>query len=169
VIDVAPQIEHRVHIRARPDLVYRALTSAEGWDAWFAKGATIDARPGGHVQLGSESWLPERATSPRRGLVLQATRNQRLLFQWTPGSSTTTVEIILNGREHETVVKLTESGYTNDPVDLVALVGCATGWGKALTSLKFYLEHGTMSDGTQVEAVGSRRPRWLLGLRQRSR
>jgi hypothetical protein len=40
------------------------------------------------------------------------------------------------------VVHLTEKGYTNTPGGRRNMLECASGWGEALTLLKFYLEHG---------------------------
>ena len=41
-----------------------------------------------------------------------------------------------------TLVNVVESGYCLDRDDLNSLVGCAAGWGEALTLLEFHLEHG---------------------------
>jgi hypothetical protein len=41
-----------------------------------------------------------------------------------------------------TVVTLKEVGYPNTPEGRSAMLECASGWGEALTLLKFYLEFG---------------------------
>ena len=42
-------IEHRTLVRADPEGVYDALATAEGLDAWFTTGATVNARAGGYI------------------------------------------------------------------------------------------------------------------------
>jgi uncharacterized protein YndB with AHSA1/START domain len=42
-------ILHRTYIAAPPQRLYELLVTAEGWDAWFARGAKIDARAGGRI------------------------------------------------------------------------------------------------------------------------
>ena len=46
--------------------------------------------------------------------------------------------------EHEegTLMKLRESGYENSEDGHKRFEDCATGWGQALTLLKFFCEHG---------------------------
>lgn len=38
------QIEHSTFVRAAPEQVYDAFTTAEGLDGWFTQGATVDLR-----------------------------------------------------------------------------------------------------------------------------
>lgn len=38
------QIEHSTFVRAAPEQVYDAFTTAEGPDGWFTQGATVDLR-----------------------------------------------------------------------------------------------------------------------------
>jgi hypothetical protein len=41
-----------------------------------------------------------------------------------------------------TILTVIETGYSNSERDVRACLGCATGWGEALTLLKFFIEHG---------------------------
>ena len=59
-----------------------------------------------------------------------------------PRGAVETVAFTLEPLGSGTLVKLTESGYSASERDAKAHVGCAVGWGEALTLLKFYLEHG---------------------------
>ncbi|MDH4103907.1 MAG: hypothetical protein OEW52_10200 [Thermoleophilia bacterium] len=45
--------------------------------------------------------------------------------------------------EHDegTVVRLHEHGYPDTPEGWAAFADCSTGWGEALTLLKFHVEH----------------------------
>jgi uncharacterized protein YndB with AHSA1/START domain len=137
-----PSIEHRVYIRTPPEKVYEALTTAEGWDAWFTQGTEVDARPGGRIIFRWMDFGVNHYTSEAGGPVLEADPPRRFVFQWTPGDSTTTIEFDLEPLSPGTVLTVTESGHAMTEKDLAALVDCAAGWGEALTLLKMYFEYG---------------------------
>jgi uncharacterized protein YndB with AHSA1/START domain len=137
-----PPIAYNTYIDVPPERVYAALTTASGWDAWFTQGAEVDARPGGYVLLRWENFKVDRYTGESGGPILEAESPRRLVFQWTPGDSTTTIAFTLNPLGPGTVVAVKEWGHTFSEKDLEALVECAAGWGEALTLLKMYLEHG---------------------------
>ena len=67
----------------------------------------------------------------------------RFVFQWgTRYPSTVSFE--LHAEHGGTTVRLTESGYPNSSEGRDAMLECASGWGEALTLLKFYIEHGVI-------------------------
>jgi uncharacterized protein YndB with AHSA1/START domain len=133
-------IEHATLIRANPEEVYDAVTTADGLDGWFTAGATVDARPGGKIWFRWKDWGPDRLTVEDGGPVLEAQRPVRFVFQW--GSTPTTVELDFKPHREGTIVRVREYGFRNTPAGLKSLVDNATGWGEALTLLKFYVEHG---------------------------
>src|SRR5262249_31655967 len=142
--------------------VFMTLTTAEGWDAWFTSGTTLDARPGGQLLLrwnDAETmrhrvtlWGPVHTGLKIGGPVVALQPQQRFAFQWTTAGHPTTVDFCLAERGPGTILTVTESGYTGDDLGATGVVGqmdnrspfamCASGWGEALTLLKFYLEHG---------------------------
>lgn len=135
-------IQHRTFINVSPSKVYETLTTGEGWDAWFTQGTTVDARPGGTIHFRFKNSGPDHITLEDGGRVLEASPDRKFVYQWTPGESTTTISFVLTELEKGTLVTLTESGYTRSELDLKTYGDCATGWGEALTLLKFYLEYG---------------------------
>lgn len=137
-----PNIQHRTYIAASPERVFATLTTGAGWDAWFTQGSTVTAKPGGYIRLRWPDYGPDRITMEDGGAVLEVEPNRRFVFQWQPGEQPTTVAFTLTAQGEGTLVELTESGYTPTPANLHAYVNCATGWGEALTLLKFYLELG---------------------------
>lgn len=137
-----PPIRYSTYIAAPPDRVWDTLTTAAGWDAWFTRGAEVDARPGGHIAFRWRNFGAERYTGQDGGPVLEAVPPRRFVFQWTPGDTTTTVAFEVSPRGTGTLVMVTEWGHTTSAADLEALVQCAAGWGEALTLLKVYLEQG---------------------------
>jgi RimJ/RimL family protein N-acetyltransferase/uncharacterized protein YndB with AHSA1/START domain len=133
-----PPIEHSVYIQAAPERIYDLLVTGAGWDAWFTRGTSVEARPGGAIHLRWEDWGPDHVTAEDHGMVLEVVPDERFAFKWHPGDTPTIVTFELHARGDGTVVRLTESGYTSSR----SYAGCATGWGEALTLLKFYLEYG---------------------------
>ena len=124
--------------------MYEAFTTARGLNAWFTVGASVDPRPGGHIQFRWQDWGPDRVTGEGGGPVLEAIHPQRFVFQWHPenASYATTVEVDFISTQGGTNVRLREYGYQDTPSSRQCLVDCAAGWGEALTLLKVYVEHG---------------------------
>jgi uncharacterized protein YndB with AHSA1/START domain len=137
-----PEIEHLVYIGVAPRQVYETLTTGEGWDGWFTDGTEVNAAPEGQIRLRWRDFGAGHWTTEDGGPVLDALPDERFVFQWSPGERPTTVSFTLEPLGPGTLVKLTESGYSASERDARAHVGCAVGWGEALTLLKFYLEHG---------------------------
>jgi uncharacterized protein YndB with AHSA1/START domain len=142
--ETLPPIEHAVYIRTSRERVYDAFTTARGLDGWFTSGAVVDARPGGEIRFQWMDWGPDHVAGTDGGPVLEARRPERFVFQWQPDnpSYATTVEVHFEAVEGGTVVRLCEHGYPDTASGQKAALGCATGWGEALTLLKFYVEHG---------------------------
>lgn len=142
VLDV--DILHSTLIRAEPEKVFDAFTTAEGLDGWFTSGAEVDPHTGGEIRFRWFDWGPDRFSGEDGGPVLEARRPERFVFQWFPAgpSAPTTVEVDFEPVPAGTVVRLREHGYPDTPAGLRACLDCAAGWGEALTLLKFYVEHG---------------------------
>ena len=139
---LVPKIEQSTYINAPIERVYRTLTTADGWNAWFTKGTTLELVPGGKIHFRWVNFGAERMTTEDGGPVLEVEENRKFVFQWHPGKSATTVAIKLSKLGKGTLVQLEEFGYPMD--DLEVSLGCAVGWGEALTLLKFFLESGNV-------------------------
>ena len=129
-------------VRAPRERVYDSFTRAEELDRWFTTGAEVDPRPGGAMRWRWESWGPDGVTSEDRGPVLEATRPERFVFRWQVALGGTTVEVDFEAHPKGTVVRLREHGYPDTPEGWSRFQDCSTGWGEALTLLKFWVEHG---------------------------
>ncbi len=137
-----PAISQTTFIKASPEEVYDAIATAEGLDRWFTCGTEIAPGPGGKIRLRWKNFGAGRWTLEDGGEVLEAVPSRRFVFKWTPGKSETTVAFDIKPHRNGSMITVTEHGYTSDPEDIQAMLGCATGWGEALTLLKFYLESG---------------------------
>jgi uncharacterized protein YndB with AHSA1/START domain len=136
---LAVEAKHSEFIRAPREKVYDAFATAEGLDGWFTRGARVDARPGGAMLFRWVDWGAEKNINEEApGRVVEAKRPERFVFQWGKPGEETTVEIILEEREGGTLLKLREYGFRT----IEGLVGNASGWGEALTLVKFWIEHG---------------------------
>jgi uncharacterized protein YndB with AHSA1/START domain len=137
-----PEIRMATLVRAAREQVYDALTRAEHLDAWFTTGAEVDPRPGGEMTWRWVRWGPDEVTAEDHGPVLEARRPERYVFRWQAELRGTTVEVDFEEHAEGTVVRLREHGYPDTPEGWAGYQECSTGWGEALTLLKFYVEHG---------------------------
>jgi uncharacterized protein YndB with AHSA1/START domain len=137
-----PEIPVATLVRAPRERVYDAFTRAEHLDAWFTTGAEVDARAGGEMVWRWDRWGPDEVTAEDRGPVLEARRPERYVFGWQEKLGGTTVEVDFEAHPEGTVVRLCDHGYPDTQEGRESLLDCATGWGEALTLLKFYVEHG---------------------------
>ena len=138
-----PPISYRTFIAADPTVVYEAISTGDGWNGWFTTEADVDARIDGSYRFHWENFGGDRETVTLSGPVVEAEPGLVFAFRWeTGGDGMTTVRFELEPRGEGTLVSLTESGYSFSERDVRTCLSCASGWGEALTLLKFYLEHG---------------------------
>ena len=140
------EIIHSTIIKAPIEKVYDALTTGEGLDSWFTTGAKVDRKPGGKIYF---RWETQRADVQGGiiedgGPILEVDKPNHFAFQWHPDNPNYTTNVHLKFEEIDegTIVIVQEHGFHDTPKGRKAMIGCATGWGEALTMLKFYLEHG---------------------------
>ncbi|MBV7338468.1 SRPBCC domain-containing protein [Chloroflexi bacterium TSY] len=138
------EVQHSVLVYAKPETVYDAFTTTEHLNSWFTTGSEVDPRPGGQMIWRWVDWGPDKDTAEDRGPVLIADRPQRYAFQWR--KEQVTVDLTFEAVDEGTIVRLREYGYEATLAREQVLVGSATGWGEALTLLKFYVEHGITYD-----------------------
>lgn len=139
-----PNIKHRTYIKVTPEKVYRTLTTGQGWNAWFTDDTTVEMNQDGtgEIRLRWKNFGVQKQDIVDGGPILKAKPNECFVFEWSPGEGATTVAFSLKEYRDGTRVQLEESGYSMSASDLGACIGCAAGWGEALTLLKIYLEHG---------------------------
>lgn len=118
-----------VRIAAPHDVVFGYFTEPALITKWLAETATLDARPGGVLDI-------DVAGNPVRGEFLEVDAPHRVVFTWgvegeagmPPGS--TTVEVTLAADGEDTVVTLTHRGLTGD-----FRRSHEAGWNRRLTAL----------------------------------
>lgn len=138
---ITEQVRQATFINVSPDKVYDTITTGKGWDAFFTNGTEVDARPGGKITFCWKDWGPDFYTTSAGGPVLEAEKPRCFVFQWGK-EYLTTITFDLKEEYGGTTVRLTEGGYPDTPKARSMMLECASGWGEALTLLKFYLEFG---------------------------
>ncbi|MGY5880980.1 MAG: SRPBCC domain-containing protein [Candidatus Thorarchaeota archaeon] len=140
---IGAEIRQTTLVRADPEEVYDGIASEEGLNAWFTYNSELDPRPGGNIVFRWKDWGPNKYNLDAHGEVLEAKRPEKFVFQWYSDTQEykTTIEMIFERVEEGTVIRLREYGYHNTPSGIAAMLECASGWGEALTLLKYYVEH----------------------------
>ena len=134
-------ITQKVLIRAPREKVFNAMTTAVGLNSWFTKKTT---KEDGKLHLRWVEWGAEKVTTSSENLpILEDKFPERFVYQWwLETGNPTTIEIDFLEHEEGTLVNLRESGYEDSDEGHKRFEDCATGWGQALTLLKFFCEHG---------------------------
>jgi uncharacterized protein YndB with AHSA1/START domain len=139
-----PAIKYSTFINAPVEKVYKTLTTADGWNAWFTKATTIDLRVGGAIEFVWRDWAVDHVDFEDGGEILEVEQSRKFSFTWHRAYSPTTVTFSLRKLGDGTVVDLTDSGYKFEDLsnEFCGFAVCCSGWGEALTLLKVYIEHG---------------------------
>jgi uncharacterized protein YndB with AHSA1/START domain len=131
----------KVLIRAPREKVYDAMTTAEGLDGWFTTGATVERKVGGKLIFRWKDWGVDKQTTEAECPIIEVKIPERFVFKWWEDHYTT-VEMDFKESPEGTIVSVKEHGYQDTEEGHIRCLDCATGWGQALTLLKFYVEHG---------------------------
>ena len=134
-----PDITHGVTIRASPEQVYEALTTAEGIRSWWTRHTVIDPRVGG---MGEFAFFKRAVVT--RVKIDELVPPKRVA--WTTISSDapggwngTKITFDLRAQGVDTVVAFAHRGFTQADDGFAKVTG---GWWYYLLSLKQYLETG---------------------------
>lgn len=126
----------QVTIAADPASVYKALTSAEALETWFAEGAEVDLPAGRYDFWGR--YTPETPDREQgRHEIIASEQNSLLRFAWPLEGVTTEVEYRLHPRADATILTVTHTGCGKD-----ASAPCAPEdfWFLALENLRRHVE-----------------------------
>jgi uncharacterized protein YndB with AHSA1/START domain len=148
-----------IKIKAKPELVYRALTSATELCRWWLQGAETDARNVGRFRMvwpkvkrkdgadGAARPFPRPAVAmgDSEGYFVDLEPGRKVAWMWKlprrclyPALSSFFIQPRGAGCE----VTLLQAGFSSRPAADKAFEGCAEGWEDCLSKLKLYLETG---------------------------
>ncbi|PZS32525.1 MAG: ATPase [Pseudonocardiales bacterium] len=136
------RIERTVELAHPPDIVWAAITTADGLKAWFGNDATIDLRPGGTAWMG---WTDGFTVDMRVERVEEPTV---FGFTWQIAGlpkddpRRTYVEFTLEPTGSGTRLTVVETGFAQLPPDAhrTAVDGNTKGWSSELGELVSYLD-----------------------------
>ena len=142
-----------VVIKAKPEQVYKAFTSARELCRWWLQGAETDARNMGRLRLvwpkikvTGSVFPPHVAMGESEGVFVDLEPNRKVAWVWKLPRRRSQVpplsSIFMNPRGARTEVTLLHAGFSETPAGLKALAGCSAGWEDCLAKLKLYLETG---------------------------
>jgi len=136
-------------IKAKPEAVYRALTSARELCRWWLSGAETDARSSGRIRMvwpkAPRNGVLPRGIGEREGFFVDLEPGRKVAWIWKP-SARHKAEPALNSffihpKRRGCEVTLLHSGFPVKGSDR-AYEGYAKGWEDCLAKLKLYLETG---------------------------
>lgn len=139
------RIERVVELAHRPEVVWAALTTADGLASWFGDRASIDLRPGGAATLGWTGEDPdaelrvERVEEPRvfgftwrvDGMPADDPRRTYVEFTLEPTPAGTRLHVVESGfaqlpdEGHRTGYASHSDGWTHELGELVAHLDAA--------------------------------------------
>lgn len=120
------RLETSVEIAAPREAVWRALVEPEALVGWFASDARVTPEPGG------EYWIAHGDHAAAQ-TIEEIVPNERLRMAFREIAT----EFVLEGNEGTTVLRIVQSGFTDD----VHFDSNRDGWAAYLQTLRHYLEH----------------------------
>jgi uncharacterized protein YndB with AHSA1/START domain len=115
--------EFEFQLDAPPEAVWRAVADPEGLLGWFATEARVTPEVGGEYYLAHGEHV-------QGSTIEEIVPGERL--RTTSGETTT--ELILEGREGKTILRIVQSGFDDD-----AYGSLERGWGQYMQTLRHYL------------------------------
>jgi uncharacterized protein YndB with AHSA1/START domain len=145
-----------LRIKAKPEQIYRALTSATELCRWWLAGAETDARNVGRFRMvwpkvrqpngngHSKAFPPNVAVGDSEGYFVDLEPGRKVAWMWKLKRRTipplSSFFITPVGRACE--VTLVHAGFPAKATSDKYYDGCARGWEDCLSKLKLYLETG---------------------------
>jgi uncharacterized protein YndB with AHSA1/START domain len=125
------------------EVVWSALTTADGIREWFGDEAEVDLRPGGEARFG---WSEYGSSS--HAVVVEVMRPYGFSYRWAATGveradtgPSTLVEFTLSSTDAGTTVTVRESGFASLPPEIIedSLRENTSGWKSEMQDLHDYL------------------------------
>ncbi|MBI5629875.1 MAG: SRPBCC domain-containing protein [Elusimicrobia bacterium] len=147
-------LRYLIRIKAGPQQIYRALTSATELCRWWLEGAETDATNLGRLRMvwpkirGEHGGIfpPYVAVGESEGCFVDLEPGRKVAWMWKlhrkakiiPPLTSFFIRPLRDGCE----VTLLHAGFSATPGNDKYFLGCAQGWEDCLAKLKLYLETG---------------------------
>ena len=151
-----PDIMHLVRIHASPEMVYRALTTAEGIRNWWTRDADLNQTIGGTGEFRFKKYGSGAVTTVRVDELEPPRRVVwRTISSFHPEWADTTITFDLRAEGSVTVLSFAHRGFRRED-EAYALF--TTGWAYYLVSLQQYLETGEGAPSPDIDFARVVRP-----------
>lgn len=151
-------------IRAKPELVYRSLTSARELTRWWLLGAETDARNAGRLRMiwprsSGKAGAPAPGFGEREGVFVDLEPARKVAWLWKPArgekAAPALTSIFVLPAKGGSEVTWLQSGFPSAAKADPLYARYARGWEDGLAKLKLYLETGRTCklESIDLEAV----------------
>jgi uncharacterized protein YndB with AHSA1/START domain len=139
-LDGVNVITFRRELKARPERVWEALTTADGITSWLAVSASVDGRPGGSVAIEFED---DQSVT---GEITRWDPTSRFAHTWViNGAIESDLEYTLEGVGDTTMLTLVHSGLPDEICG-----GYTPGWHAFVTRLGALMEGNSLPEWMTV-------------------
>ena len=148
-------IRFSLRIKAKPEQIYRALTSATELCRWWLQGAETDARSAGRFRMvwpkltcadGRRVFPRDAAVGESEGFFVDLEPGRKVAWMWRLPRKNRVIPPLVNFFIQKKLrgceVVLLHPGFSSAPAAERYLRGCTEGWEDCLVKLKLYLETG---------------------------
>lgn len=139
-------IRYEVPVKATPERVYAALTSARELTRWWLLGAETDARNSGRLRM---VWPKSRAAAgfgEREGFFVDLEPGRKVAWMWKPARGEKGVpplsSFFINPRLKNCELSLLHAGFPSSPEADRVYAAYAKAWEDCVAKLKLYIETG---------------------------
>lgn len=139
-------IRYEVPLKAAPERVYAALTSARELTRWWLLGAETDARNAGRLRLVWPKNKPAAGFGEREGFFVDLEPGRKVAWMWKPARGEKGVpplsSFFINPRLRNCEVSLLHAGFPSSSAADGIYAAYARGWEDCLAKLRLYIETG---------------------------
>ncbi len=134
-----PKFQVQLKIRKPAPEVFDAVVRPEKLSGYFVQAASGPLAEGATVK-----WRFAEVPGEHDVVVREVALDRRIVLEWSAeGGGSTRVEMAFEPLdEQNTMVRISESGWREDPAAVKASYGNAGGWMHMMCCLKAYLEYG---------------------------
>ena len=150
-----------VALKAAPDEVYRALTSARELCVWWLDRAETDARNMGRWRMEWPAAKGEKARGEASGVFVDLEPGRKVAWiqddRSRPAGVPALVTFFIESKGRGCEVTLVHAGFSAAPGRAAVLASWRGGWEDCLAKLKLYLETGRAKKGEVLTLAAARR------------
>jgi uncharacterized protein YndB with AHSA1/START domain len=153
-------IRYEVPLKAAPERVYAALTSARELTRWWLHGAETDARNAGRLRLVWPKTKPASGFGEREGFFVDLEPGRKVAWMWKPARGEKDVpplsSFFINPRLRHCELSVLHAGFPATTAADALYAVYARGWEDCVAKLKLYIETGKTCKDEVIDLETSR-------------